>query len=137
MLEQYADHPFAYDKIVLVSPGFTAAEIEKLHFKHIVWPSVFGVRAMSKEEAFRRETTLRKQRVAKGFAYKGVFSRTLERNRAVDFRDLLMAMVPKGSVIKATSTFNQSGGPLVKGSADFEAGSRARSVTFSLDEDVD
>lgn len=137
MLEQYADHPFAYDKIILVSPGLAASEIEKLHFKHVVWPSVFGLRAMSKEEAFRRETTLRKQRVAKGFAYKGVFSRNFVRDKPIDFRHLLMAMVPKGSVAKATSTFSQSGGVLVKESADCEAGSRARSVTSSSDEDVD
>ncbi|KIW80972.1 hypothetical protein Z517_03995 [Fonsecaea pedrosoi CBS 271.37] len=46
MLEQYSDHPVARQKIVLVSPGYVANEIQKLALKVVEWPSVFAVRSM-------------------------------------------------------------------------------------------
>ncbi|KAI1614987.1 hypothetical protein EDD37DRAFT_630219 [Exophiala viscosa] len=134
MLEQYADHPIAYEKIVLVTPGFATLEIEKLQFKQTVWPNVFGVRALSKEEVLRREIILRKKRLAKSFAYKGLLGRTLGGGTSIDSRDLLMAVVPKGSAISVMSKFSQGGG--ARGS-DFAAGPPARLAIMSADDDVD
>jgi hypothetical protein len=45
MLEQYSDHPLARRKIVLVSPGYVALEIQRLCLQEIEWPSVFAKRA--------------------------------------------------------------------------------------------
>lgn len=42
MLEQYSDHPLARQKIVLVSPGYVALEIQRLGFEQVEWPSVFA-----------------------------------------------------------------------------------------------
>ncbi|KAJ9609809.1 hypothetical protein H2200_006138 [Cladophialophora chaetospira] len=42
MLEQYNDHPIARQKIVLVSPGYVAIEIQRLGFTETQWPSVFA-----------------------------------------------------------------------------------------------
>ena len=132
MLEQYADHPVAYEKIVLVTPGFATLEIEKLQFKQTVWPNVFGVRTLSKEEVLRREMALRKKRLAKSFAYKGLFGRTLHGDIPIDSRDLLMAVVPKGSAIGAMSKFSHAGGR-----GDFEAKTPARVAIMSADDEVD
>jgi hypothetical protein len=41
MLEQYQYHTAAYEKIVLVSPGYVESEIAKLGFREVKWPSVF------------------------------------------------------------------------------------------------
>ncbi|KIV86976.1 hypothetical protein PV11_02549 [Exophiala sideris] len=132
MLEQYADHPVAYEKIVLVTPGFATLEIEKLQFKQTVWPNVFGVRALSREEVLRRETILRKKRLAKSFTYKGLFGRALGGDISVDSRDLLMAVVPKGSVVGAMSKFSQG-----IGTTDVGARPPARLAIMSADDEVD
>ncbi|KIW66436.1 hypothetical protein PV04_05771 [Phialophora macrospora] len=44
MLEQYSDHPLARRKIVLVSPGYVALEIQRLCLEEIEWPNVFAKR---------------------------------------------------------------------------------------------
>ena len=41
MLEQYQYHTAAYEKIILVTPGFVVDEIARLGFKQVIWPSVF------------------------------------------------------------------------------------------------
>ncbi|EXJ69137.1 uncharacterized protein A1O5_08072 [Cladophialophora psammophila CBS 110553] len=55
MLEQYSDHPVARQKIVLVSPGYVAFEIQKLALKVVEWPSVFAARTMPANAAARHE----------------------------------------------------------------------------------
>ena len=41
ILQQYQYHPAAYEKIVLISPGYVESEIARLGFRSVVWPSVF------------------------------------------------------------------------------------------------
>ena len=45
MLEQYSDHPPARQKIVLISPGYVALEIQRLGFNEVKWPLVFAHRS--------------------------------------------------------------------------------------------
>lgn len=44
MLEQYSNHTLARQKIVLVSPGYMAIEIQKLGLTETQWPTVFAHR---------------------------------------------------------------------------------------------
>ncbi|ETI27295.1 hypothetical protein G647_09485 [Cladophialophora carrionii CBS 160.54] len=55
MLEQYSDHPLARQKIVLVSPGYVALEIQRLCLKEIEWPSVFAKRMPPPDVAVKHE----------------------------------------------------------------------------------
>ncbi|EXJ93885.1 hypothetical protein A1O1_02278 [Capronia coronata CBS 617.96] len=68
MLEQYSNHPLAYQKIVLVNPGHMAFEIQNLGFKQVMWSNVFATMAMSKPLAMKYEKGLQKQRSLKGFS---------------------------------------------------------------------
>ena len=65
MLEQYSDHPVARQKIVLVSPGYVALELQRLGLNEIRWPHVFAMRIPNGAEAakFEREKKLQKQRL--------------------------------------------------------------------------
>jgi len=65
MLEQYTDHPPAYEKIVLVSPGYMVAEIQKLRFNQVMWPSVFAMMSIPKQLAAKIDRDARKQMVRK------------------------------------------------------------------------
>ncbi|OQV09163.1 hypothetical protein CLAIMM_13323 [Cladophialophora immunda] len=61
MLEQYSDHPMARQKIVLVSPGYVALEIQKLALNVVEWPNVFAVRTMPAHTAAKHTKEMRKQ----------------------------------------------------------------------------
>ncbi|KIX93551.1 uncharacterized protein Z520_10729 [Fonsecaea multimorphosa CBS 102226] len=68
MLEQYSDHPVARQKIVLVSPGYVAIEIQKLGLKTVEWPSVFAVQTMPANAVAKHKKEmqkLQKQRAAR------------------------------------------------------------------------
>ncbi|KAL2417858.1 hypothetical protein ABEF95_002185 [Exophiala dermatitidis] len=62
MLEQYSNDPLAYQKIVLVTPGYMALEVQKLGFKQVMWSNVFATKAMPKEMVARYEKDIQKSR---------------------------------------------------------------------------
>jgi len=65
MLEQYSDHPKARQKIVLVSPGYVAIEIQRLGFNEVQWPQVFSIRTPPPEQAakYEKEKKIQTQRL--------------------------------------------------------------------------
>lgn len=66
MLEQYTNHPTAYQKIVLISPGYVALEILALGLRQVEWPSVFSPRKAPKDMALKYQRALASQQSHKG-----------------------------------------------------------------------
>jgi hypothetical protein len=64
MLEPYSDHPLARQKIILVSPGYIAIELQRLGLAEMEWPNVFAHRDPPSElvAKLERENLRLKQR---------------------------------------------------------------------------
>jgi hypothetical protein len=110
MLEQYSAHALARQKIVLVSPGYIALEIQRLCLTEVQWPSVFAHRvappaivAKAEREKARSKSmgarTLMLQRSVSTPVVAGV-GRTLGENAEVEVEVLprLLDMVPAWNV---------------------------------------
>ena len=63
MLEQYQYNTQAYEKILLVSPGYVESEIARLGFREVVWPAVFA-KKMSPGPGSNKQQAKRQQRKA-------------------------------------------------------------------------
>ncbi|KAK5513699.1 hypothetical protein LTR07_008416 [Exophiala xenobiotica] len=137
MLEQYGDHPFANQKIILVSPGYTALEFERFHFKHVEWPTVFAARTMPRETAIKRDKALQKQRVQKVFALRGLTLGVPHVETEVDYRDLVLSMVPRWDMSDAKINVSVDVGLGMKQGFDPEWKSCGISPGLRRDEDVD
>ncbi|KAJ9496711.1 hypothetical protein H2202_007785 [Exophiala xenobiotica] len=137
MLEQYGDHPFANQKIILVSPGYTALEFERFHFKHVEWPTVFAARTMPRETAIKRDKALQKQRVQKVFALRGLTLGVPHVETEVDYRDLVLSMVPTWDMSDAKINVSVDVGLGMKQGFDPEWKSCGIAPGLRRDEDVD
>ncbi|KAK5413613.1 hypothetical protein LTR06_005040 [Exophiala xenobiotica] len=137
MLEQYGDHPFANQKIILVSPGYTALEFERFHFKHVEWPTVFAARTMPRETAIKRDKALQKQRVQKVFALRGLTLGVPHVETEVDYRDLVLSMVPRWDMSDAKINVSVDVGLGMKQGFDPEWKSCGIAPGLRRDEDVD
>jgi len=62
MLEPYVDHPSIREKIVLVSSGYKAVEIEELSLNTVMWPTVFATTIPSPSTLARLERSAREKR---------------------------------------------------------------------------
>ncbi len=139
MLEQYADHPFANQKIILVSPGYTALEFERFHFKHVEWPTVFAVKTMPRETAIKRDKVLQKQRVQKIFALRGLTLGVPHIETEVDYHDLVMNMLPKWNMNDAKINVSEDVEVRMKQGVGSDAEWKSSGISPGLpgDEDVD
>ncbi|KIW61025.1 hypothetical protein PV05_01192 [Exophiala xenobiotica] len=139
MLEQYADHPFANQKIILVSPGYTALEFERFHFKHVEWPTVFAVKTMPRETAIKRDKVLQKQRVQKIFALRGLTLGVPQIETEVDYHDLVMNMLPKWNMNDAKINVSEDVEVRMKQGVGSDAEWKSSGISPGLpgDEDVD
>lgn len=61
MLEPYVDHPSVRDKIILVSSGFKAPEIDALSFDTAMWPKVFTPTRAPKQVLAKLERAARER----------------------------------------------------------------------------
>ncbi|KAK5454346.1 hypothetical protein LTS15_006346 [Exophiala xenobiotica] len=137
MLEQYADHPFANQKIILVSPGYTALEFERFHFKHVEWPTVFAARTTPRETAIKRDKVLQKQRAQKVFMLRGLTLGVPHVETEVDYRDLVLSMVPRWDMSDAKINVSVDVGLGMKQGFDPEWKSCGISPGLRRDEGVD
>lgn len=103
MLEQYTHHPEAYQKIILVSPGFMGLEIQKLNFKHTSWPSVFESKTMPPEAVLKQERELKKQQIAEMRATGGLFVATTNAGNQPGVWQELQHLVPHWNLNEAMS----------------------------------
>ncbi|KAK6384830.1 hypothetical protein LTS17_002393 [Exophiala oligosperma] len=137
MLEQYADHPFARQKIVLVSPGYIASEFQKYNFKSVTWPSVFSVATMPQQMAMKLGLAVRREMVQKIRAHRAFSVSALQAEPELDYRDLLLAMLPSWNINEAMGKAPQGVGLRMKEKYTFEWRIHESPVNGMLNDDVD
>ncbi|KIX02225.1 uncharacterized protein Z518_08164 [Rhinocladiella mackenziei CBS 650.93] len=130
MLEQYNDHPVAWAKIVLVSPGFLALEIQKLKFRQVLWPSVFSVRTVPKDIAIRTEKGLHKEQ---SLVRRGHSTSMLEN---IGISRLLLDLIPRWNINDAMIRYSRGIGVRLK-QLDVVAEDLSRAIDEEANEAID
>ncbi|KIW12134.1 hypothetical protein PV08_09409 [Exophiala spinifera] len=137
MLEQYADHPFAWQKIVLVSPGYVASEFQRFNFKSVTWPSIFDSARMPHEMAMKLDQALRRKKVQKLLAYRAFSVGAPQAEPDLDYRDLLLTVLPRWNVNSGMGKVSQGLGLSMKPASALEWKIHEEPVNVLLNDDVD
>ncbi|EXJ57892.1 hypothetical protein A1O7_05315 [Cladophialophora yegresii CBS 114405] len=137
MLEQYSDHPLARQKIVLVSPGYVALEIQRLCFKEIEWPSVFAKRTPPRDVAVKHEREKAKAQKQRARAQRSVSTPVVSSGSPPpNVHPKLLNMVPTWNV--NTAMMRASGGVGFRVALDRAALETLEEVeTIEVPEDID
>lgn len=140
MLEQYAYNPPAYQKIVLVSPGHIALEIERLNFKQVMWPSVFATETMPGNTALKIRRDLQRESAEKAHVRRRQSAFTGDISEDPDFPQLLRDMLPVWRLNDGMSRYSNSVGMRVS-QASQNRGRDELTVSvfgrFERDDDID
>ncbi|OAP59851.1 hypothetical protein AYL99_04853 [Fonsecaea erecta] len=103
MLEQYSDHPLARQKIVLVSPGYVAIEIQRLEFKVVEWPSVFAVRTIPPDAVAKHKKEMQRARTQRSVSTPAMTSGDALSRLVPQLLDLVPAWDPNRAMSKVSN----------------------------------
>jgi hypothetical protein len=135
MLEQYSDHALAREKIVLVSPGFMAFEIQNLGLREVQWPRVFAQRTATPEVLLKQKKHDKRVESLKGRMQRSLSTPMVSNVRDRPILPQLLEMVPTWDVNAAVNKL--SGGVGLRSLTAHTATVRALDLAETEEEDVE